>query len=261
MKNQQGDVVQILSVWGTKLVEYSYDAWGNYSVVYSHSSYGDLAEINPIRYRGYFYDFETGFYYLQSRYYDPQMRRFISADDASLLGANGEFISYNLYAYCLNNPVDRIDSNGNFSWKTMFAIGTTVAIVGLALLAAIPTGGGSLVLAGVGITATAATTAANAVAVTGLAITSASLVTGIVEESPFTFSSNNNHGKEKGKEFSGGSKKQRDKWFGYENNLPFKKWFERVGKRKYNHGNDIDTKQIADQLYEFWKSLGCPFPK
>ena len=133
---------------------------------------------------------------MQSRYYDPQVRRFINADDASLLGANGEFISYNLYAYCLNNPVDRIDSNGNFSWKTMFAIGTTVAIVGLALLAAIPTGGGSLVLAGVGITATAATTAANAVAVTGLAITSASLIAGGIEESGFNFKKSKQSGKE-----------------------------------------------------------------
>ena len=106
----QGDVVQILSVWGTKLVEYSYDAWGNYSVVYSHSSYGDLAEINPIRYRSYFYDFETGFYYLQSRYYDPQVRRFISSD--SYVNANGDFIGFNMYAYCSNNSVNYVDVIG-----------------------------------------------------------------------------------------------------------------------------------------------------
>ena len=119
----QGDVVQIYSIWGTLLVEYDYDAWGNCTVVYEHSSYGDLAEINPIRYRGYVYDFETGFYYLNSRYYDPQVKRFINADDASLLGVNGDFASFNFYSYCGNNPVTRADDCGTF-WN--FVIGGVV---------------------------------------------------------------------------------------------------------------------------------------
>ena len=118
VKNLQGDVVQIYSIWGTKAVEYSYDAWGNCTVVYEHSSYGDLAEINPIRYRGYFYDFETGFYYLNSRYYDPQVKRFINADDAGLLGGNNEFTSFNLYSYCGNNPVLREDESG-YVWHVV----------------------------------------------------------------------------------------------------------------------------------------------
>ncbi len=135
VKNLQGDVVQIRSVWGTKLVEYEYDAWGNCEVVYSHSSYGDLAEFNPIRYRGYYYDFETGFYYLESRYYDPQVKRFISADDVSYLGADGSPLSYNLYTFCLNNPVNRFEIGGNWSlpnWAKV-AVGAvaTVASVGL----------------------------------------------------------------------------------------------------------------------------------
>ena len=130
VKNVQGDVVQIYSIWGTKAVEYSYDAWGNCTVVYEHSSYGDLAEINPIRYRGYVYDFETGFYYLQSRYYDPQVKRFINADDASLLGANGDFASFNLYSYCGNNPVSRFDDGGDV-WNILAgaAIGAVVGVV------------------------------------------------------------------------------------------------------------------------------------
>ena len=115
VKNAQGDVVQIRSKWGTTLVEYEYDAWGNCTIAYSHSSYGNLAELNPIRYRGYVYDFETGFYYLQSRYYDPQIRRFISADDLSMLGVGDEFLSYNLYAYCLNNPINTFDFDGHFA--------------------------------------------------------------------------------------------------------------------------------------------------
>lgn len=97
VKNLQGDVVQIHSIYGTVVVEYTYDAWGN--VLSTTGLYADTLGVNnPIRYRGYFYDFETGFYYLQSRYYDPAIRRFISADDPEMLGANGTFIGYNLYA-------------------------------------------------------------------------------------------------------------------------------------------------------------------
>ena len=256
IKNLQGDVMRIVDTSGNVVANYTYDAWGKVT-----NSGNIVGLYNPIRYRGYYYDTDTGFYYLQSRYYDPAIKRFINADDASLIGANGDFISFNLYVYCLNNPIDRIDSNGDFSWKTMFSIGVTVATVGLALLAAIPTGGGSLVLASVGITATAATTAASTVAVTGIAITTGSLAAGMVEESAFTFATNNNHGKEKGKEFRGGSKKQRDKWYGYENNKPFKKWFERIGKKQYNGNADIDSKDVADALFETWKDLKSPFPK
>ena len=114
-------MLQIRSKWGTTLVEYEYDAWGNCSIVYTHSAYGSFGEINPIRYRSYFYDFETGFYYLQSRYYDPAIRRFISADDIELLGSNDTFLSFNLYSYAENNPVMNIDSNGTMSVKNLIA--------------------------------------------------------------------------------------------------------------------------------------------
>ena len=132
VKNLQGDVVQLRSIWGTLLAEYDYDAWGNCTVVYQHPSYGDLANLNPIRYRGYFYDFETGFYYLQSRYYDPQLRRFISADDPGMLGASNTFFSYNLYGYCENNPVNYFDIIGyakiNIKWVG-FAIDAMLIII------------------------------------------------------------------------------------------------------------------------------------
>ena len=72
--NLQGDVVKLIQANGHVVAHYTYDAWGNVS------SSGRLAEINPLRYRGYYYDNETGFYYLQSRYYDPANRRFINAD-------------------------------------------------------------------------------------------------------------------------------------------------------------------------------------
>ena len=170
VRNLQGDVVKILNTSGSVVASYTYDAWGKVT-----SSGNVVGQYNPIRYRGYYYDTDTGFYYLQSRYYDPAIKRFISADDASLLGANGDFISLNLYVYCLNNPINRLDPNGELSWEAMFYVGVSVLAIGVGLLAAILTGGGSLVLAGIGITAAAATTVASTVAVTGIAISSAGL--------------------------------------------------------------------------------------
>ena len=84
---------------------YEYDAWGNVS------SSGRLAEINPLRYRGYYYDSETGFYYLQSRYYDPANRRFINADSYQSTGQG--FIGTNMFAYCNNSPILFVDHDGN----------------------------------------------------------------------------------------------------------------------------------------------------
>ena len=119
MKNLQGDVVQIRSVYGTVVVEYTYDAWGN--VLSITGLYADtLGQNNPIRYRGYYQDFETGFYYLQSRYYDPAIRRFINADNVLYTG--NDFVGLNLYSYCGNNPVDRIDDEGHGWWIAASAI-------------------------------------------------------------------------------------------------------------------------------------------
>ena len=73
--NLQGDVVKLIDQDGAVAAAYAYDAWGNLL-----SATGSMAHVNPLRYRGYYYDSETGFYYLQSRYYDPATRRFINAD-------------------------------------------------------------------------------------------------------------------------------------------------------------------------------------
>ena len=78
--------------------------------------------INPIRYRGYYYDSETGFYYVSSRYYDPEIGRFISADEATYLGASGTNLGYNLFAYCENNPVTNIDPDGHLVITTTMLI-------------------------------------------------------------------------------------------------------------------------------------------
>ena len=103
--NLQGDVVKLIQANGHVVAQYTYDAWG-----YILSSGGNLAEINPLRYRGYYYDSETGFYYLQSRYYDPVNRRFINAD--GLISSNWSFSGLNMFAYCENDPVGRSDPSG-----------------------------------------------------------------------------------------------------------------------------------------------------
>ena len=107
----------VLDSNGNKVVEYDYDVWGNHTVSGSNTALGSL---NPFRYRGYFYDTDTGLYYLQTRYYDPEAGRFISPD--SVQYANPEAVNgLNLYAYCGNNPVMYIDPTGRF-WEIALAI-------------------------------------------------------------------------------------------------------------------------------------------
>ena len=117
--NLQGDVVKLIHyIPGFEyesVATYEYDAWGN--IV---SSSGRLAEINPLRYRGYYYDNETGFYYLQSRYYDPANRRFISADSYQSTGQG--FVGTNMFAYCNNSPVDLYDPSGNAAEKSFLTV-------------------------------------------------------------------------------------------------------------------------------------------
>lgn len=98
------------------IVYYTYDALGKVLSVTNSSgteitSNSSIANVNPLRYRSYFYDIETRLYYCNSRYYDPQMRRFIDADGFVSTGQG--FGGYNMFAYCQNNPVGYIDSNGN----------------------------------------------------------------------------------------------------------------------------------------------------
>ncbi len=110
--NLQGDVKQIINSSGTVVGTYNYDAWGK---ITNLSSLTSIAQANPFRYRGYYYDNESNHYYLNSRYYYQVIKRFINADDISLVTASPyALINKNLYSYCDNNPVVRIDNIGNF---------------------------------------------------------------------------------------------------------------------------------------------------
>ncbi|MBL4932373.1 RHS repeat-associated core domain-containing protein [Clostridium sp. YIM B02565] len=109
VRNGQGDIIGLVDTNGTQVVSYSYDSWGKL-VSIDGTLKDTLGVKNPYRYRGYRYDTETGMYYLNSRYYNPDWGRFINAD---ALGGNvGELLSHNIFAYCKNNPVNMQDPNG-----------------------------------------------------------------------------------------------------------------------------------------------------
>ena len=121
-KNMLGDVVAVYDANGTKLMYYTYDASGQGGGYSQNGGQNTGAAKNPFRYRGYYYDKETGFYYLNSRYYDPILGRFISPDSEAVITATPTALTdKNLYAYCDNNPVSRYDHGGAF-WDTFFDI-------------------------------------------------------------------------------------------------------------------------------------------
>ena len=105
--NLQGDVMNLVDGSGNVVATYDYDPYGK--VI---TSTGSMAETNPLRYRGYYYDTESGLYYLQSRYYDPAIGRFINADSYSSTGQG--ILGHNMFAYCGNNPISNVDVSGEF---------------------------------------------------------------------------------------------------------------------------------------------------
>ena len=120
--NLQGDVMRIVDGSQNTVTSYDYDPYGK--VI---SATGTLANINPLRYRGYVYDQETGFYYLQSRYYDPTVARFINADGYASAGQ--ELLGKNMFAYCKNNPITMVDDSGSFALTAAFVTNATVVAV------------------------------------------------------------------------------------------------------------------------------------
>ena len=137
VKNLQGDIIAIADANGNIVVNYVYDAWGNILSITDGSgndisnNIWHIGNLNPIRYRSYYYDTETNFYYLQTRYYDPAIRRFINAD--GYVNANGDILGFNMYAYCGNNPVMNVDYTGEVISTTIIVGGIIVsAVAGLA---------------------------------------------------------------------------------------------------------------------------------
>ena len=148
IKDAQGNICYIVDKFGKLVVSYNYDAWGNvvskfffkYGVANAKTNYSitlgttvytaqDIDNLNSHYYRGYYYDKETGFYYLTTRYYDPKTDRFISSDDPKYLDFEVAY-GHNRYAYCLNNPVMYVDPEGNSITVALLIIG---AIVGVAV--------------------------------------------------------------------------------------------------------------------------------
>ena len=114
-KNLQGDIIAITDDTGATVARYTYDAWGKCTIVSDTSGVG-IATINPFRYRSYYYDTETKLYYLQSRYYDPEVGRFINADEFDF-GVTQTYNNKNLFVYCENNVVNTSDATGKLSLK------------------------------------------------------------------------------------------------------------------------------------------------
>jgi RHS repeat-associated protein len=130
----QGDIVAVYNSNGVKVVSYTYDAWGNVTTTYHSGGASTGARYNPFRYRGYYYDAETKWYYLQTRYYNPAWGRFINAD--GYINANGDIIGFNMFVYCSNNPVMYKDPVGTLAIVSVIALVVT-GVVALAMIIAL----------------------------------------------------------------------------------------------------------------------------
>ena len=180
--NAQGDVVGLIDKNGTQVVSYVYDAWGR-AVSVTGSSAATAGALNPFRYRGYEYDTESGLYYLLSRYYDPMTMRFVNADEYA--GINEDMATNNLFVYCGNNPVNRVDDSGLF-WESVGKMFATVAVAAAVVVAVsaltVCTGGiGTAILAAGGSAAMAASATAAVTAVgTAATYVAASATAGVI---------------------------------------------------------------------------------
>lgn len=152
-KDAQGNIIAILDSDGNLVVKYVYDAWGNHAVIDGNGqdivNMQHIGNLNPFRYRSYYYDTETGLYYLQTRYYDPELGRFISQD--SIEYADYESVNgLNLYAYCGNNPVMYVDPDGTKPkwWEWILSGATLLLGIGLCFVPGGQGIGAGLIVAG-----------------------------------------------------------------------------------------------------------------
>ena len=137
-------MIAIYNTEGDLQCKYNYDAWGNHRVgnarnelIYDSATgviatgyESHIAIQNPIRYRGYYYDIETGWFWLSSRYYSPELCRFISPDSVDYLDPSS-INGLNLYSYCMNDPINYADPSGHIAISTLILCG--LALVGMGL--------------------------------------------------------------------------------------------------------------------------------
>lgn len=121
---------------GVAVVKYKYDDWGRSLTTVVDSSASEIANLNPFRYRSYYLDTETGFYFLKTRYYDPEIGRFMTIDDISYLNPDS-INGLNLYTYCTNNPNKYVDPNGTFVVTTAMLIAMAIGAISLGTLGGI----------------------------------------------------------------------------------------------------------------------------
>ena len=190
LRNAQNDIVKIIDGSGNTVVQYTYDSWGK-PISVTGTLASTLGVNQPFRYRGYVYDAETGWYYLQSRYYDPSIGRFISAD--VYLSTGQGVLGHNAFAYCLNNPVNMSDPTGCLSELTTFfmvvavaalavtAVAVTIATCGVAAPAVAAVGVGLSTATATVVTTTATTVATGALCVAGVS-TGAAVVSAVTED-------------------------------------------------------------------------------
>ena len=218
--NLQGDVIQIRDTDGNLVVQYLYNAWGKVLKVVDadgNTVTSGVGYENPLRYRGYYYDWESGFYYLNSRYYDPEVGRFISPDDLNVLTANSMGLTdKNLYAYCDNNPIMRVDYGGEFWGELFAAVAIVTGVVAVGALVVVTAGvaapglavAGAGILGGGGLTTGAIATATTTVYVSSTISAASAVVAGGITYKEHT---KNKRQSTKGKHEKGQARKGRDK--------------------------------------------------
>ena len=158
MKNVQGDIIGIVDAEGVIQAVYTYEPFGKLFSIETKSGFlrydGDwsVGGMNPIRYRGYYYDYDTKLYYLNSRYYDPYVGRFLNAD-SQVSGVDGDIRGYNLFSYCFNNPINLSDDSGSWpNWATkLIAAVAVVAVVTVVAAVTVATAGAGTAIAAVAV--------------------------------------------------------------------------------------------------------------
>jgi len=166
IRNQMGDITHLATEDGTVVVHYVYDAYGQITDTEITAGYSAIADANPYRYRGYRFDSEISMYYLNSRYYNPEVGRFINSD--VMIGQTKDLSSTNMYLYCANNPIMYVDEDGEF-WNIAagFIIGGLISATVSVASQLITTGEVDLVQTGIAFLAGGAS---GALAATGIGL-------------------------------------------------------------------------------------------